>query len=340
MGIKVKDLANLLNLSSSTVSLVLNNKPGISEVTRNRVHQAIKELGYEELFIDEKREKKNYLFIVYRKYGTEPAGSPYISHFFSEIIEGVESQIKARGYNLRISYIDEKSVKEEIDKIRDEKVEGILILATDMAEEKMNAFEDIKVPLLIIDNYMEHKNFNCITINNEKGVYEAVKHLVDMGHNRIGYFHIVKNARNFSERYFGYLRAVEICGMNIEREHIFELKTYGSDSVYRELKNLLKDKENLPTAFFADNDIVAICAVRVFRELGYKIPEDISIIGFDNMELSEMTDPPLTTIHIPKHTLGVIAANTIIDTKIEHGGILKIEVGTSLIIRKSVSSLK
>ncbi len=336
MGIKVKDLAKILNLSASTVSLVLNNRPGISETTRGRVLQAVKDLGYEELLTVEREDKKRFLFVVYRKYGTAPEVSPYFSPLFSEIMEGVESQIKARGYNLMVSYIDEKSEGTEIEKIRNENVEGILILATDMREDQITAFENINVPVVILDNYMEHKEFNCITINNEKGVYEAVKHLADMGHKRIGYLHVMNNAWNFSERYFGYLRAAGICGLYIERENIFEITSYGSDLVYRELKDMLKEKENLPTAFFADNDIVAICALRAFKELGYKIPEDISIIGFDNMALSEMSDPPLTTVQVPKHRIGVIAANTIIDMNKDEPGIMKIEAGTSLIIRKSV----
>lgn len=339
MGIKVKDLANLLNLSPSTISLVLNNKPGISEATRSRVHQAIRKLGYEDLILNEREEKKSYLFIIYRRSAEETGTSPYFSHFFSEIIEGVESQIKARGYNLMISYMDEKSAGEEIEKFPRENVEGILILATDMKEEQMNVFEDIKIPLVIIDNYMENMKLNCVTINNEKGVYEAVKHLVDMGHKRIGYLHIINNAMNFNERYFGYLRAAGICGLYIERENIVEISSHGSDQVYKEIKNIMERKANLPTAFFADNDIVAICAIKALKELGYRVPEDISVVGFDNMTFSEMTDPPLTTVQIPKHMLGVIAANTIIDMKKEPGGIMKIELGTDLILRKSVKRI-
>jgi len=339
MGIKVKDLANMLNLSSSTVSLVLNNRPGISEVTRNRVRQAVKDLGYEELLINDIVEKKTILFIVYRKHGIAPASTPYFSQLFSEIIEGVESQMKARGYNLMISYIDEKSIREEAVKIRKENVEGVLVLATEMEEEQIKPFEDIKIPLVIVDNYMEHKEYNCITINNEKGVYEAVKYFTDMGHRTIGYLHVRNSTKNFSERYFGYLGAMEKCGIEINRDNIFEIGADGGEVVYQELKHKLKKRENLPTAFFADNDIVAMCVMRVLRELGYKIPEDISIIGFDNMTLSEMLDPPLTTIQIPKHKMGVVAANTIIDIHENVEGVMKIEVGTKLIIRKSVKCL-
>lgn len=338
MNIKVKDLAEMLNLSPSTVSMVLNDRPGISEATRNKVRQAVKELGFEELLPGEAAQKKNILFIVYRKHGIAPGSTPYFSQLFSEIMEGVESQVKARGYNLMISYIDEKSIMEETKKLDLGNVKGVLILATEMKEEHIDAFSQIKVPLLIMDNYMRSKDINCITINNEKGVYEAVRHFKEMGHKRIGYLHIIENANNFTERYYGFLREMESNGLEIERENIMEIVTDGGESVYRELKHKLTGRENLPAAFFADNDIVAMCAMRVFRELGYKIPEDISIIGFDNMNLAEMLDPPLTTIHIPKHEMGVIAANTIIDMNEDVEGIMKIEVGTKLVARNSVKN--
>lgn len=338
MNIKVKDLAELLNLSPSTVSMVLNNRPGISEATRNKVRRALKELGYSQQLPKEPAENNNILFLVYRKHGITPGATPYFSQLFSEIMEGVESQVKARGFNLMISYIDEKTIMEEVKKINLGNVKGILVLATEMKEEHVAVFSDIKIPILIMDNYMHSKNINCITINNEKGVYEAIMHFKEMGHKQIGYLHITENANNFNERYYGFLKEMDSCGMEIQRENIIEIATEGGDYVYRELKHKLSGRDKLPTAFFADNDIVAMCAIRVFRESGYEIPKDISIIGFDNMNLSEMLDPPLTTIQVPKHEMGVIAANTIIDMNEEIEGIMKIEVGTKLIVRNSVKN--
>lgn len=339
MGIKVKDIASKLNLSPSTVSLVLNNKPGISEATREKIMHAVREMSGEDFIFPDKVEKKNILFVVYRKLGLTPASTPYFSQVFSEIIEGVESQVKARGYHLLISYMDEKSLKEEVIKINTDKVEGLLILATEMEEEQFEAFADLSIPLVMLDNYMESKDFNSITINNEKGVYEAISYFVKMGHKRIGYFHVKNEIANFSERYYGYFRAMKKCGISVEEEQIVEVSGAGVEEVYSLLKRMLLNKKDMPTAFFADNDIVAMCAMRVFREGGLRIPEDISIIGFDNMTLSEFLEPPLTTIQIPKFTMGVIAANTIID-RYEYGiGQLKIEVGTALVERKSVLKL-
>lgn len=337
MGIKVKDLAEMLQLSSATVSLVLNNKPGISETTRNKVKNAVKELGYEEMLPTEIQDKKNLLFLVYRKQGVEPASTPYFSQLFSEIIEGAESQSRSKGYDLMISYTDKDSINQEAEKITGQDVKGVLVLATEMSEEQLSIFSNQKVPVVIVDNYIEHKDFDCVTINNEQGVYQAVEHLVQMGHKEIGYLHVGSNANNFIERYYGFKRAMERCNTPVIEEDMILIDTEGGEAVYEELKRKIDECKNLPTAFFADNDIIAICAMRVFRELGYRIPEDVSIVGFDNITLSEMLDPPLTTIQIAKQKIGVTAVNLIVQ-KINEDivGALKVETSTKLVVRQSV----
>lgn len=340
MGIKVKDIASMLSLSSATVSLVLNNKPGISDATRNRVIEAVKELGYESILPSEE-ESRSILFVVYRKHGIEPASTPYFSQLFSEIIEGVESQIKLRGFNLRITYVDDSSILEETRGIVKDNIAGVIVLATEMSEAQVHIFLKMDVPVVILDNYLEQEEADCITINNEQGVQSAITHFVNHGHRKIGYLHVSENANNFTERYFGFYRAMNICKQDVKKEYIIEIATDGGEAVYQQLKEKLERLPELPTAFFADNDIVAICAMRVFRELGYRVPEDISIIGFDNMVLSEMLDPPLTTIQISKHNLGSIAVNTVVE-KINDNTVqraMKIEVGTKLIVRKSVADI-
>ena len=293
MGIKVKDIAKKLNISSSTVSLVLNNKPGISENTRKKVLEAMKELGGEELIAYDKSDKKNILFLVYRKYGMSPSVVPYFSQIFSEIIEGVENQVKRRGFNLLISYVDENTYKEDSSKIKSDNVEGVLILATEMEESQLAYFESLEIPIVIIDNYIEERNLKSITINNYQGIYKAIKYLCEMGHKDIGYLHVVKNAPNFEERYFGFFRAMKKFGLEINQKNIVEISAVGTDGVYEEILKKLKEKENLPRAFYADNDIVAMCGIRALKELGYHVPEDISIIGFDNMTMSEFLEPSI-----------------------------------------------
>lgn len=341
MGIKVKDLAKMLNLSPATVSLVLNNKPGISEATRNKVKAAVRELGFEEILTPEVQERKNLLFLVYRKHGTKTASTPYFSQLFSEIIEGAQRQSQIKGYNLMISYADASTIVHEAEKVHTQNVEGVLVLATEMSEQQLDIFKGSRVPVVIVDNYIEHKNFDCITINNEMGVAQVVEYLMGMGHKRIGYLHVGSNANNFNERYYGFKRAMEKYELPVAAEDMILIDTDGGEAVYDELKRKLQERSELPTAFFADNDIVAMCAMRVLRELGYHIPKDVSVVGFDNMTLSEMLEPPLTTIQISKHKIGICAVNLVVEKICDStAGPIKLEVGTRLVERASVKCLE
>ncbi len=341
MAVKAKELARILGISPASVSLVLNNKPGVSDATRNKVFSAIKELGYEDLLSESVDEKKTILFLVYRKNGTKMEDSPYFSQIFSGIIEGVEYQVKNCGFKLMITYADRSTIAAEVEKIRGEQMEGLLLLATEMVEEQMKLFNDMHVPTVIIDNYMESEDMDCVAINNEQGVDIAVSYLASMGHRDIGYLHVNGNANNFVERYYGFLRAIRENQLVVTEGNIIEFSSGGGDAVYPELKERITALKKMPTAFFTDNDIIAIWAIRVFRELGYRIPEDISIVGFDNISISELLDPPLTTIQTPKYAIGYVAVNTLVskmDGKSE--GIQKIEMKTSLIKRSSVSYRK
>ncbi len=340
MTMKAKEIAKLLGISPASVSLVLNNKPGVSETTRNKVFEIVKELGCEELLPDKVEETKTILFLVYRKNGIRTEESPYFSQIFSDIMEGVENQAKNSGYKLMVTYADHKSVAAEVGKIRGEKIDGLLLLATEMVKAQMKLFTDLRVPVVIIDNYMESEDMDCVAINNEQGVDVAVSFLVSMGHEEIGYLHVDGSAYNFIERYYGFMRSIRENNLSSGKITIIEFTSGGGETVYPELKKRITQLKKMPTAFFADNDIIAIGTIRVLREMGYRIPEDISIIGFDDISLSEMMDPPLTTIQIPKYAIGCVAVNTLV-SRIggNFEGIKKIEMKTALMKRNSVKSL-
>lgn len=338
---KVKELAQKLNLSPATVSLVLNDRPGISEATREKVRKAVIELGCEDMFSGRGGQKKTILFVVYRKNATQGDGAQRFSQLFSEIIEGVESQAKKRDFQLMISYMDQQSFQDELLRIRGIKADGVILLATEMNENQLDAFMELDMPLVVLDNYIGTKKYDSVTINNEQGVFEAVSFLKEMGHRRIGYFHITQNANNFRDRYFGFFIAMERLNIPIEKKYILEFDTNGGDSLQEETQKRLESLKEMPTAFFADNDILAISAIQSLKRLGYRIPEDISVIGFDNMPLSEILDPPLTTIQVQKKKMGIVAVNLLIDKMEEEGeGNLKMEVSASLIVRQSVKRLE
>lgn len=340
MAVRSKDIASMLSISPSSVSLALNNKPGVSDETRKLVKEKARELGRVSKIAETDTDVRNLIFLVYRKNGQNKEASQYFSQIFSEIIEGVESQSKELGYTLTVSYVDRSSIEAEAARLKKKKTAGILLLATEMSKEQVRLFTELPVPVVIIDNYFDDADADCVLMNNEQGVELAVSHLIDMGHERIGYIHVNDDANNFEERYFGFFKSMKKHGLEVRPTDVAEFSTSGGDALYWELKNHFADIKDYPTAFFADNDIIAILAIRVFHEAGYSIPEDISIIGFDDIALSELMDPPLTTIQTSKRAIGRDAVNALISKKRGMSdGTGKIELKTRLIERKSVRRL-
>jgi LacI family transcriptional regulator len=192
-----------------------------------------------------------------------------------------------------------------------------------------------------LDSYFEEGPSDCVVINNEQGAYLATRHLIDMGHSALGYLHSSIDINNFSERHNGFLRAVssypqtEGCVDNVipVRPTI--------DGAYVDMRAYIQSKNFVPEALFADNDIIATSCMRALIDEGYSLPEDVSVVGFDNMPISEMFQPPLTTVHVPKQRLGVLAVDRLI--KIINGETeehVKISLATSLIERKSVRDMR
>ena len=166
---------------------------------------AVIELGCEDMMNIKEKKKKTLLFVVYRKNATDDKFQRF-SQLFSEIIEGVESQAKLKNFQLMLSYVNDLSLQEEIVRIQNINLDGILLLATEMRDSQLNAFFELGIPVVVLDKYMWEKPYDCVTINNELGVYEAISYLKEMGHKDIGYLHVVHNANNFLDRYFGSLR--------------------------------------------------------------------------------------------------------------------------------------
>ena len=338
MALRVKDIANMLNISPSTVSLVLNNKPGASEETRQKVLRIVKDMGYDTNMLSKPalRNNKGIRFIVYKKHGNVVADTP----FFSSLMEGIDLEARKNGYNLLVSYINEKENKAEVLRIIEENpLDGLLVLATEMNSEDIKPFILFGIPVVVIDSYFETEKLDTIVINNEQGAYEATKYLIDFGHRDIGYLKSSTWIKNFEERQDGFSKALLENGIKIREDNVLKIEST-MDGAYRNMVDILKKDIVLPTAFFADNDIIAFGAMKALKEYGVKIPQDISIIGFDDMPFCNMVDPALTTIKVFKERIGMLAVERLI-SKIEKDiyESIKLEVATVLVERKSVINI-
>lgn len=329
-----KDIAKKLGISAATVSLALNDRPGVSATTRELVLNEAKACG---LLKRRAEQKRRILFLEYRK-NNHGGGVSYFDQIFAEVIEGAERAAWFKNCDLTIRTCGSQAFHSDLVQINTESVDGVLVLATEMTADQMRKLEQIQKPILILDNYCENAPLNSVTIDNEQGVELAVQCLIKNGHSKIGYIHIEGNAVNFIERYFAFRRSMELHGLPVTPDRIVRFSTlYGGNETFYQIKKKLEELPDMPTAFFADNDVIAVYAMRALRELDFRVPEDVSIIGFDNISTGKLVDPPLTTIDTSKRNIGECAVNQLTNLMERHlHGIQRVLIQTKLIERGSV----
>lgn len=351
MGITAKEIAEKLNISPAAVSMALNNKPGVSTATRKQVMETAEKYGYDFTKITPKEKPLPELgiiyFVVYRKHGAlipDPPIASFEDHgisvpdvsFFAQLSEGIASGCKNNRYHLNISYIYEEDDVESI--LSDYKrfgAKGILLLGTEMQEHDIKPFLKSGLPLVLIDNYFETIPVNCVSINNVQGAFLATETLIRKKHSQPGYLHTAYSNTGFEERSDGFYKAIRKNGMSSSRSIVHRLPPT-VEGAYSDMLEILANDEPLADCYFADNDLIASGAIRAFTEAGYKIPKDIAIIGFDDMPLCTYTNPPLSTVHVPKQYMGEIAVKRLDEIITStNSNPVKIEISTSLCKRKS-----
>ena len=333
-SISAKELARKLGISEAAVSLALNNKPGVSTSTRMRVLAAAKEFGYD--FTRKAVASATYgtiCFAVYKKSGAVVADTP----FFATLADGISLTCKRQSYDYVIRYLyEDERLDGEIYSLDQGGFAGIILLATEMDLPSVKRFSGLRTPLVLLDSYFETLERDCILINNIQGAFLATDYLIMKRRTQPGYLHSSYSINNFEERADGFYKAIRKNGLSSSKSVVHRL-TPSQEGAYEDMRELIAAGEDLAKCYFADNDIIAIGAARALKEAGYSIPRDIAIIGFDDLPLCEIFDPPLTTVHIPIAVMGEAAVNRLIDI-IERGPLhpVKIEINTVLKKRKSV----
>lgn len=334
MSITAKELAKKLNLSAA-VSMALNGKPGVSTETRRLVREAAEQYGYDFTRISEKHQTTGSIhFVIYKKHGAVVDDTP----FFSQLSEGVADTCKKEGYKLIISYIygNDSDFEEQLKNIQYSDCIGIILLGTEMTPEDVKHFQKLPLPLVLLDTYFETVTCNYVLINNVQGAYLAASHLIQKTKKQPGYLRSSYPIGNFAERNSGFFKAVRAYGMSSSKS-IVHMLTPSIDGAYADMKEILESKEELAPCYFADNDLIAVGAMKALKEYGYSIPKDVAIVGFDNVPLSRLIEPSLSTINVPKQYMGEMAVKRLITLITEKGAQpIKIEISTQLIERKSV----
>lgn len=333
MPITAKELAEKLALSEAAVSMALNNKPGVSTATRKRVFDAARQYGYDFSRRGPKDTQGTVCLTIYRKSGAVVGDTP----FFSSVTDGVAAGCKKEHYDFVIRYLyEDEDMDGQMYKLSSAGFSGILLLATEMDSAALAWFSRIKVPVVILDSYFEGLDYDCVLINNVQGAYLATNHLITKRKQQPGYLRSSYPIGNFEERADGFYKAVRANGMSTAKSLVHRL-TPSQEGAYADMKTLLAAGETPAPCYFADNDHIAIGALKALKEAGYRIPQDVGIIGFDDLPTAQFLDPPLTTVHVPAHYMGEVAAKRLVRRCEEKNCLpVKIEIGTTLMIRKSV----
>lgn len=334
MPITAKELAEKLGLSAAAVSMALNNKPGVSESTRSRVLKAAKEEGFDfnRQRLREESEKGTIAFLLYRRHGAVVGDTL----FFSALSEGVSNACQAAGYRLNVQYLYEENLSFALRNILSTDVKGAILLGTEMRPEDFGPFTAFPLPIVVLDTYFEGISRDCVLINNVQGAFLAANYLISKRKQQPGYLRSSYSIGNFEERVDGFYKAIRHNGMSTSASIVHRLAP-SVEGAYADMKALIAQGDRLAGCYFADNDLIAAGAMRAFKEAGYRIPEDIGVVGFDNTEACEILDPPLTTIHVPKQAMGQTAVEQlmrIINSKPSAN--VKIELETTLVKRGSL----
>lgn len=332
MKVSIKKISEVTGFSPATISNALNYKRGVNKETSAQIFRVAKEMGY----IEENRITK-IKFVIFRRNGSIVEDTP----FFPLMIDGVEKECRICGYELVICNLnyDDSDYEEQVKWIINDTASAVILLGTELMEEDLDIFRGAKCPFLTFDYWCSDMSFNGVLINNSDSSRMAVEYLIGKGHKKIGYLRGNYRIKAFRSRAVGYQVALNKGNIPLDRRYTITLATT-MDGAYKDMVAYLKTNPELPTAFFADNDMIAIGSAKALQEKGYKIPEDISIIGFDDLPFCEIMSPRLTTLRVSKQEMGQLAVRRISDM-IKHGGDVKtkIQVCTQFVERDSVKDL-
>ncbi|MCM3217693.1 LacI family DNA-binding transcriptional regulator [Niallia taxi] len=336
---KINDIAQIAEVSKSAVSLALNGKPGVSQETRQKIIRIAEENGYNpKSFSKTKTNSTSKIFRFIACTHTGIITEQYQSQsFFMELINNIDQSLSSKGYSLIISSINIDSLEQEIMNLeKQQSSSGILLLGTNLTEGQIKTVANLQSNLVVLDTCFETLDINFIVMNNVIGGYQAGKHLVELGHSEIGYAESISRMYNFDSRRRGFQKAMEENGLRIKPEHTFQMSPTDLSIQHDFTQSILELKDNLPTAIFCECDYMAISVIKTLNELDLQVPEDISVIGFDNIMESQIVSPELTTIHVKKDKIASLAVEKLIrEIDYQEEDKMKIFIDTELVKRRS-----
>ncbi|OCB00036.1 LacI family DNA-binding transcriptional regulator [Clostridium beijerinckii] len=332
MSVTIKDIAKLANVSHTTVSRALNNSPYINEETKVKIIALAKELNYVPNYSAKSLVLlKSYVIGVFFSSISEGTSDT----FFHEIIRGVNNVID-KEYNLVVRGIDDYQYSHLID---NRNFDGIIVVSQSKNDDEfIQTILEKNIPTVVINRYIENEGLVNIMSDDTKGVYDAVTYFIENDHRKIALLQGNKEFESTVYRKRGYIRALEDNNIPVNEEYILSGR-YDLKSGYENMKKLL-ELENVPTAVFCANDDIGVGAMKAIFEAGLKVPEDISIIGFDDSNFCNYVTPPLTSVRKDSLAMSEYGGRNLLNLiKNKEVDKEKVYIQSQLVVRKSVKKL-
>jgi LacI family transcriptional regulator len=308
MKTTIADVARVSDVSKAAVSAVLNDKPGVSKETREKVLQVIQRLNYRPNAIARSliAKKTKTIGLVIKE-----IDNPY----FSKIMKGVFDACSKHGYTVLLgsSELSPAQERKSVEALTGHRVDGLILSPLQGEDVDFTCLAELirdRTPLAMLGSVKNYAT-NVVDIDNVDAAYQAVSHLIGLGHDNIAYFAGPAYSAHSDERLEGYRKAHLECNLQIREKNIVRVGSYVADS-YRMAKVFLSSADDRPTAVFCYNDLVAIGLINTLSEMGISVPDQMSVLGFDNLDVGEYFKIPLTTVHVPTYEIGYAAAELLI----------------------------
>lgn len=306
MAVTIKDVAQQANVSISTVSRVINDSKPVSDEMKQRVLRVIEETGYTPNPVARS--------LVMKKSSLIGVIVPNISNFFiGEVLNGIEEIGKMYDYDILLcnSYGELKQEIRYLNLLKSKQVEGIIFMTWDINDEHNKFFKKNKIPAVVINRDCSAFNISSVCIDHKQAAFEMTKYLLGLGHRKIALIRNGSEHMSFGiDQYEGYKKALIQAGIGIDKTLVKDCQ-FNMDLAYKAVKEMIED-QNVPSAVFATTDSMAIGAINCLIDNGYKVPEDVSVVGFNDTKLASIYRPQITAIRQPIYDIGAVAVRVII----------------------------
>lgn len=310
MRVKNIDIAKKLGISTTAVSLAVNNKPGVSEETRQRVLAELQNSYTAD------SPKKTYngslMLVIHKKSGEILVDKP----FFSSMVESIQTEAFLRSYSLTIShYSPEQDLDSYIQMLSSMNTNGILLQATEMAYEDLEKYKSLPFPIVLIDSVFDRCLFDSVSLDDERCFFTTFLYVYEQGHRDIGFLKGSTPIHNFQSHFDGFQKGILRCHSERDNHPVITLPP-SINGAYEGMKKFLQNPPQdfeMPTVFLSDLDYIALGAMKALKEAGYRIPDDVSLIGFEDVDACLISEPTLSTIQINRTDIGAIAINRLIE---------------------------